>query len=66
MSICPATIDRTGQQPCLPTGALLAVCERLGQGHVMTPQPPDTGVFAMLVLTAIAIGLVAVIEFFAR
>jgi hypothetical protein len=32
----------------------------------MTPQPPDTGVFAMLVLTAIAIGLVALVEFFAR
>jgi hypothetical protein len=32
----------------------------------MTPLPPDSGVFAMLVMTAIAIGLVAVIEFFAR
>jgi hypothetical protein len=36
MSIRPATIDRTGQQPCLPTGALLAVCERLAQGHAPT------------------------------
>jgi hypothetical protein len=32
----------------------------------MTPLPPDSGVFAMLVMTAIAIGLVAVIEFFLR
>jgi hypothetical protein len=32
----------------------------------MTPQSPDSGVFAMFVITAIAIGLVAVIEFFAR
>ena len=32
----------------------------------MTPQPPDTGVFAMLVLTAIAVGLVLLVEFFAR
>jgi hypothetical protein len=32
----------------------------------MTPLPPDSGVFAMLVMTAIAIGLVAVIEFFTR
>jgi hypothetical protein len=32
----------------------------------MTPLPPDSGVFAMLVMTAIAIGFVAVIEFFAR
>jgi hypothetical protein len=36
MSIRPATIDRTGQQPCLPTGALLAVCERLAQGRAPT------------------------------
>ena len=36
MSIRPSTIDRTGQQPCLPTGALLAVCERIAQGHVPT------------------------------
>jgi hypothetical protein len=36
MSIRPATIDRRGEQPCLPTGALLAVCERIAQGHVPT------------------------------
>jgi hypothetical protein len=32
MSIRPTTIDRRGERPCLPTGALLAVCERLAQG----------------------------------
>ena len=32
MSIRPSVIDRTGQQPCLPANALLAVCERLAQG----------------------------------
>ena len=36
MSIRPATIDRNGDRPCLPTGSLLAVCERLAQGHVPT------------------------------
>jgi hypothetical protein len=33
MSIRPSVIDRTGQQPCLPANALLAVCERLGRGR---------------------------------
>jgi hypothetical protein len=32
MSIRPSVIDRTGERPCLPTGALLAVCERLAEG----------------------------------
>jgi hypothetical protein len=32
MSIRPSVIDRTGQQPCLPANALLAVCERLAEG----------------------------------
>ena len=32
MSIRPSTIDRTGERPCLPANALLAVCERLAQG----------------------------------
>jgi hypothetical protein len=32
----------------------------------MTPSPPDNGIAAMLVLTAIAIGLVLLVEFFAR
>ena len=32
----------------------------------MTPTPPDNGVYAMLILTAIAIGLVALVEFFAQ
>ena len=36
MSIRPATIDRTGQQPCLPSNALLAVCERLAEGGTVT------------------------------
>ena len=36
MSIRPTTIDRTGQQPCLPANALLAVCERLAQGGTVT------------------------------
>ena len=36
MSIRPATIDRTGQRPCLPANALLAVCERLAQGGTVT------------------------------
>lgn len=36
MSIRPTTIDRTGQQPCLPANALLAVCERLAEGRTLT------------------------------
>jgi hypothetical protein len=32
VSIRPTTIDRTGERPCLPANALLAVCERLAQG----------------------------------
>jgi hypothetical protein len=32
MSIRPSTIDRTGERPCLPANALLAVCERLAEG----------------------------------
>jgi hypothetical protein len=36
MSIRPSVIDRRGEQPCLPSGALLAVCERIAQGHVPT------------------------------
>jgi hypothetical protein len=32
MSIRPSVIDRTGQRPCLPANALLAVCERLAEG----------------------------------
>ena len=32
----------------------------------MTPLPPDNGIAAMLILTAIAIGLVALVELFAR
>jgi hypothetical protein len=36
VSIRPATIDRRGEQPCLPSGALLAVCERLARGHIPT------------------------------
>ena len=32
MSIRPSVIDRTGQRPCLPDNALLAVCERLAEG----------------------------------
>ena len=32
MSIRPSVIDRTGQRPCLPDNALLAVCERLAGG----------------------------------
>ena len=36
MSIRPTTIDRRGDQPCLPSNALLAVCERLAQGGTVT------------------------------
>jgi hypothetical protein len=36
MSIRPSVIDRRGEQPCLPANALLAVCERIAQGHVPT------------------------------
>ena len=36
MSIRPNVIDRTGQQPCLPANALLAVCERLAEGGTVT------------------------------
>jgi hypothetical protein len=36
MSIRPSTVDRTGDRPCLPTGSLLAVCERIAQGHAPT------------------------------
>ena len=36
MSIRPATIDRTGDRPCLPTGSLLAVCEAIAQGGTPT------------------------------
>ena len=36
MSIRPATIDRTGDRPCLPTGSLLAVCEAIAQGRAPT------------------------------
>ena len=32
MSIRPSVIDRTGDRPCLPDNALLAVCERLAEG----------------------------------
>jgi len=32
----------------------------------MTPLPPDNAIAAMLVLTAIAIGLVLIVEFLAR
>jgi uncharacterized protein YjeT (DUF2065 family) len=32
VSIRPSVIDRTGQRPCLPANALLAVCERLAEG----------------------------------
>ena len=36
MSIRPLIVDRTGARPCLPTGSLLAVCERIAQGHAPT------------------------------
>lgn len=32
----------------------------------MTPLPPDNGIAAMVLLTALAVGLVLVVEFFAR
>jgi hypothetical protein len=32
----------------------------------MTPTPPDNAIAAMMVLTAIAVGLVLLVEFFAR
>ena len=36
MSIRPTTIDRRGDQPCLPANALLAVCQRLAEGGTST------------------------------
>jgi hypothetical protein len=36
MIIRPSIVDRTGDRPCLPTGSLLAVCERIAQGHAPT------------------------------
>ena len=36
MSIRPSIVDRTGDRPCLPTGSLLAVCERIAQGRAPT------------------------------
>ena len=39
MSIRPFVIDRRGERPCLPANALLAVCERLGEGR--TPSLKD-------------------------
>jgi hypothetical protein len=36
MSIRPATIDRNGDRPCLPTGSLLAVCKQLAHGRTPT------------------------------
>jgi hypothetical protein len=35
MSIRPSVIDRTGDRPCLPANALLAVCERLAEGGTL-------------------------------
>jgi hypothetical protein len=32
----------------------------------MTPTPPDNAIAAMMVLAAIAVGLVLLVEFFAR
>ena len=32
----------------------------------MTPEPPETAVAAMLVLTTLAVGIVLLVEFFAR
>ncbi len=34
MSIRPSVIDRKGERPCLPTEALLAVCQRISEGRV--------------------------------
>jgi hypothetical protein len=50
MSIRPSVIDRRGERPCLPTGALLAVCERLAQGE--TPSLKDRVVAALTQLRA--------------
>jgi hypothetical protein len=50
MSIRPSVIDRRGERPCLPTGALLAVCERLAQGG--TPSLKDRVVAALAQLRA--------------
>jgi hypothetical protein len=36
VSIRPSIVDRTGDRPCLPTGSLLAVCERIAQGRAPT------------------------------
>jgi len=45
MSIRPSVIDRTGERPCLPANALLAVCERLAEGR--TPSLQDRVVAAL-------------------
>jgi len=50
VSIRPSVIDRTGERPCLPTGALLAVCERLAEGG--TPSLKDRVVAALAQLRA--------------
>ena len=48
MSIRPSVIDRTGQQPCLPANALLAVCERLAQGGTPSLKDRVVAVLAQL------------------
>jgi hypothetical protein len=41
MSIRPSVIDRTGDRPCLPANALLAVCERLAEGGTFAARARD-------------------------
>lgn len=48
MSIRPSVIDRTGERPCLPDNALLAVCERLAEGGTLTLRKRVTTLLAQL------------------
>ena len=48
MSIRPSVIDRTGDRPCLPANALLAVCERLADGGTPSLKDRVVAVLAQL------------------
>jgi hypothetical protein len=48
VSIRPSVIDRTGQRPCLPDNALLAVCERLAEGGTPSLKDRVVAVLAQL------------------
>ena len=48
MSIRPSVIDRTGERPCIPVPALLAVVERLAEGRRPSLRARITKALAML------------------